>query len=494
MKIDYILGKHYDRPKTYENILKINQDWITGIDLINGFVNAETPTADDLSKLTDWLGARGKFIPVFHDEIESATDLKGIVSTREKSLALAINKDIGGHSLYMQVYFDGVDEIIQKSKLSIIDVQKILSNHLKSIDNIKEEFTDFIFKFENLDDANKKIISRLQFIKAYCRKRHQGYEQYKILDRYRYCFKANQIEYLKQDDSVFCIDLEFTPDKLRASRIHEEQWAGLWIAAKKEPGKNKILVGSLYVSRDVEENLSTIIEYLSAGYRFDVVQHYVDGIGETVRHEVQHLVQTIINNVKNFTNEKGDEIEYRAGLPAEKLRSIYYDPYGKPLKSPIEGDKRKDQEHALRDIEFYTRLSDDIGLFNKYKTNLPVKYHYLFAKAWVGAPRAKHELQVQIIKDLRDEAHKKGIEIFKTNPYDKEAIDPTLPLKDNEVQRKLSIAVKSNYYKFDIIDAIGSDDIGVSEAGNSYNKFFLQLKKLSPAKYYKAVKEFIKLV
>jgi hypothetical protein len=133
-------------------------------------------------------------------------------------------------------------------------------------------------------------------------------------------------------------------------------------------------------------------------------------------------------------------------------------------------------------------------LFNKYKTNLPAKYHYLFAKAWVGMSGMKRELKIQIMQDLQEEAYNKAVELFKTNPYHANAIDPSLPVEDDEVQRKVNTVAKSNYYQFSVVNNIGSDDDGDTGNKNWHNRFFLQLKAKAPEKYYKAVKEFIKLI
>lgn len=68
---------------------------------------------------------------------------------------------------------------------------------------------------------------------------------------------------------------------------------------------------------------------------------------ETVRHEVQHVGQTLLGVIQGLTEE--------AGLPSRSIRDLSVDTNGNPR---VEGQPQ--QDHALRDVESYTDLTDAV--------------------------------------------------------------------------------------------------------------------------------------
>jgi len=79
-------------------------------------------------------------------------------------------------------------------------------------------------------------------------------------------------------------------------------------------------------------------------------------IDETVRHEMQHMAQDILRDLL--------ELRDRAGLPSPEIRDLYVNSLGinpKNYNQPM-------KDHALRDVEFYPRLADEIESFiRQYK-------------------------------------------------------------------------------------------------------------------------------
>ena len=75
----------------------------------------------------------------------------------------------------------------------------------------------------------------------------------------------------------------------------------------------------------------------------------INNIRSSLRHELQHMGQDMLKEVK--------QIHDLAGLPGKKLRTPGFDSSG------ISTNDTKRQDHALRDVEFYPRLTDEINTF-----------------------------------------------------------------------------------------------------------------------------------
>ena len=76
----------------------------------------------------------------------------------------------------------------------------------------------------------------------------------------------------------------------------------------------------------------------------------VESIRDTIRHELRHFAQDILKKAKGLSED--------AGLPSPSMRSEGINPSGVPY-----GSHKRTQPHALRDVEFQTRLGDEIRRF-----------------------------------------------------------------------------------------------------------------------------------
>jgi hypothetical protein len=159
---------------------------------------------------------------------------------------------------------------------------------------------------------------------------------------------------------------------------YEGGWLGLWSArnitldeVKTDLVKqDRLPLGTVYVYRNVKEEFA---EGISAGDRKDAL----DELRDTVRHELLHMLQWAFKHLKSLT-----EI---GGVPSRKFRDKNLDVHGRPLdelKVPV--DPKKRVEHELRDVEFYTRLSDTVHEFQRARTILPLSMHAVMARAWVS--------------------------------------------------------------------------------------------------------------
>lgn len=163
-------------------------------------------------------------------------------------------------------------------------------------------------------------------------------------------------------------------------RGHKDGAIGLWLEGN-HPKNNDIWVDCSYQPSDVE--------------MFNIGRQHIHS---TARHELQHLVQS---QIKFMKEKPGDIRREEGGLPSKKIRNVEYNIHGTPTSS-IQGKER--QEHALRDIEFYPRLSDEVQSFrNRYQYRKD-NDKYELAKEWVGLIGSESS---SFFKQLRENAPNK---------------------------------------------------------------------------------------
>jgi hypothetical protein len=100
---------------------------------------------------------------------------------------------------------------------------------------------------------------------------------------------------------------------------------------------------------------------------------FQEGIAEvnrTLRHELQHVAQDLITTIAGLGEDAG-------GLPPEKTRDLSIPPSGD------RGYNKPQQPHPLREVEFYTRLADEISEFLQNLPKYPKNLRAKVVRAWV---------------------------------------------------------------------------------------------------------------
>jgi hypothetical protein len=132
-------------------------------------------------------------------------------------------------------------------------------------------------------------------------------------------------------------------------------------------------------------------------------QETVFWMKKTLRHECQHVGQDALRILL--------ELKEDAGLPAKDLREDTSKGY-----NPNDWSK----PHALRDVEFQTRLADEIDVFNRNVGKIGSKpYHRIIATMWMNGESAmdlqkKYKAQTPAGKNPEDEgAQRDFIQVMK---------------------------------------------------------------------------------
>lgn len=136
----------------------------------------------------------------------------------------------------------------------------------------------------------------------------------------------------------------------------------------------------IYASRTVVINID-----FSAPETLADFQNFVNSlpskenfIQTTAAHELIHFVQVLGGLVKVYKGSSGF-----GGLPPKSVRSKY-GPYKSPEEKKLK-DLSPETAHSLKDIEFYTNLSDAIDILSKILYILPEHLRWQALYMFVGA-------------------------------------------------------------------------------------------------------------
>jgi len=163
-------------------------------------------------------------------------------------------------------------------------------------------------------------------------------------------------------------------DRSRARDMeNDSSWYGLW--QEENLIRNMGYIGTISIQIDPDTEFNNLKNDSWSTESLSSTLHRLD---DTTRHELQHLVQTFLewNQSDRTTNKKTD---LRGGVPPQ-ITNRNYTALGVPLSVPL-----AQQEHALRDIEFQTDLSDSISEFKQYASKIPLSLRRPFAMVWMAA-------------------------------------------------------------------------------------------------------------
>jgi hypothetical protein len=307
-------------------------------------------------------------------------------------------------------------------------------------------------------EENKQLLEEMKLIYGACKRASSDFDPSAGYNKRIY------IKDPKNSYNTVCFDVELIIDP--ASKMPGRGW---W-QQELEQVRGAFKIGKLSyvcnISRDFEEIKS-----------FADFNHVIYQIKRVIRHELQHYVQSYIGF--EHTLDLYDTI---GGLPSKKLRDKHFDKiheFGvvRPSKDdvylPTEIFDLKDPSgkvlHELRDVEFYTRLSDAITIFNRIKKKLPVPLHMDFANAFI----ARTPLDVFMYKYdkyLTAEFNRAYAEHMKNADAD------TLKTIQEQIRNQVDQQVKN-------VDDYFTDFVP--------DRFFKMLRKYQPKKYEKAVSVFI---
>jgi hypothetical protein len=312
-----------------------------------------------------------------------------------------------------------------------------LKENASNINTILDDFRNFDYEFYDDRYINKLKIFANE-LKKYITDKSGTYKEIsdigeldKLIQYYFSKEEIAQFELTKQID-LQCLFL--TSKEKAESYYDKEPFAGLW-----QSSKNRLIV--VKELPDINE-----LSY----YDQNTLTKDLDSIKQIVRHELQHFMQTYIFKIKNL-KENG-------GLPSKKIRNKDYDPSG---YTPKEEGRL---QHSLRDIEFYTDLTDAVDEFKYIVNKFPIRLKKKLFQFVVGN-YSYDNFTTDIFKEMQI-----------NNPRSYGTRSEFDISKDSLVKDYLSL-INANFYKIE-----------------SIRGFFQSLKTHQPLKYKKAVTEFYKEV
>lgn len=347
--------------------------WEDSLNLITKVLSTQDPK--DLAIL-DKACIDRKFptIPYISMAEDSETRMVGLIDKTKSGLSFECMSDNDNYWCSLKINLpedpEGKNYYTFKSE-EINLTQKEAINWLHTInDQLTEGFNLFRGAISNFDIYSSSYIKNLILTKGVLIRNSKSSSS-SLFSR-TFSIKEEDLPYwylsLPKSIKSLSFNVHFVPSKEGAKVIHEsEGWEGLWV--KTDINRFPGYIGDLYIHKDIENELEIIKKYRSNN--ISELNNIFINIKDTVRHELQHMIQSFIqqlSSAKPVSHLK------------KELRDPRYDQHGDLVltKSP-----NTRQIHSLREIEFHTDLTDSIEDFLKYKTNLPKELHPFYAKAWV---------------------------------------------------------------------------------------------------------------
>lgn len=116
--------------------------------------------------------------------------------------------------------------------------------------------------------------------------------------------------------------------------------------------------GGNFSERNREMWVFPMADFPGSGLSMHRLQDWFQDVANTVRHELGHHTQMLLKMLHGVE---------KAGVPSPRIRTPEF------RQSPAETAKLSDPEgvtHALDDVEFYTRLHDEVHAFNRFMQTL----------------------------------------------------------------------------------------------------------------------------
>lgn len=436
------------RNKMYNYILEL----IEKLNKIYNYIQDLSYDEDKLDELMSYL-SKNINVPEFLFEIDE-DGFYGIINPAK--FYASIYSDNTDDEYYIFINFDAnikkedkterIRSHIVKDNINREEVINILIEQKDNLVRLIEALDDFKYSYKVEDNEGIKRLSLInaEFIKLSKLLGDDDVYNAKLLK-----INSSEIPYINlKDNKTFEFKLRFLYNENMAKSISETNFAGLWEEIIDE-NKDSIYVGYMYVYRNVEKDI----------YDFSILEN-VEDIKIATRHELQHFIQSLI---KSITGSLG-------GLPSKKIRDTNIDPSGiiekedtyKEISDPSDSYGRV--KHELRDVEFYTNLSDSVEYFNKFKKYIPLQLHTYFALYWID-----HISRKQFDEKLH--------EFIRNYVYKKHDLDPKEYNYHSTADREINSILDNLTYKL------------LKSSNHRY--LFKILKKYQPKKYRKAVSVFM---
>ena len=197
------------------------------------------------------------------------------------------------------------------------------------------------------------------------------------------------------------------------------------------------------------------------------LQNGFSSVARICRHEAQHLGQDALRIVKGLWED--------AGLPPKELREPGKNPSGISTNSW----SRRRIEHPRRDIEFQTRLADEVHKFLRRYKDVPLANRRKFLKNWINttdffvANKKNRPKWEKAVSEFYAALDKEGI-VFPSAAKSYRVDKSKVPRRDKKSEQES--AEEYGFYEYMELDLIPIGDI-VSEKAFDENR----LKKMRRA-------------
>ena len=494
---DQILGNKV-RVKVSGSLPRLLTDWrhiVEQIGSLRLLTQNEDLAIEKLAELANFIGLDGKKLPYFNeDEIDKTTQMTGIVDTNVNCMRMYLAKNDNDTFYFsLRVKFSKKDEETislyeQGHNEPFAQIIAKLTSNINKIETVIDYFDQFVNRYKIFD---KTYLKNITVVYGACKRLSQGFSAQNgiVTDPKRIEFPVTDIPYgrykpvsgesgaVNKRDATSAIYAALITSKTEADKLYKGSFGGLWVKGDWDKWPNSTYIGTLYVYADMNEEDASLPGSISS------LNNMIVRLRNITRHEIQHFVQDFqwyLNADIKDAGRPGKNISERDKYDANgRVNPNFIGPHQDIIET--DGPHKGYINHTLRDVEFYTRLSDAVSYFHTSSSDWPKFLHRdLMLYCIDHISRAQlHNNCTRLLQQYYNRIM--GLEPNKYS-YDTD-------IKQQPEKQKLYYeAERRAYQTFTYVDSMSLYAI------NSIRHFFVALKQYQPPKYRKAVSIFINSV
>jgi len=299
----------------------------------------------------------GLVLPEFEGKMDPESYLFGTCDFTKNSVNLTIYKNLEKNNYELEIFGSRFGKKILKKDLTEKQLNLFFKKYIADLYSVLNEFDEFVRRFEFYDDSQNLIDESIECKRFIKENIDAGDGVTSIQRKFEFIFPN-----FKKPVDIY-INFNFK---------NKDSAAGEWDSDSYQDDKNP-------------HELAGFMDFYYEPKIFEVhnLKIVAEAIRNTVRHELQHAVQTLIHR-KIYPSHNKEVLQTEKTLDG----NMTFFPTQMPKRirdNVIPSETRNDLnlEHAHRSVEYHTRVADSVDNFKSVINTLPKVIHKAFFETWI---------------------------------------------------------------------------------------------------------------